>query len=106
MHPLKFHKEIMKKMFLAVLTVVFGMANAQTDAFRGAGDTRYQIGMNIQDGGTGVMTSLDYGLGESFSIGAQQDIYWELKNLMVLANLLLATASTLKPDSTQILAVF
>ncbi|MDQ0475935.1 outer membrane protein G [Chryseobacterium sp. MDT2-18] len=71
MHPLKSNKEIMKKIFLAVMTTVFGMANAQTDAFRGAGDTRYQIGMNIQDGGTGVMTSLDYGLGESFSIGAQ-----------------------------------
>lgn len=53
------------------MIAVFGIANAQSDAFKGAGDTRFQIGANIQDGGTGIMTSADFGLGESFSIGAQ-----------------------------------
>lgn len=61
----------MKKIFLATVIAVFGTANAQTDAFRGLGDTRYQIGLTLQNGGTGIMTSLDYGLGASFSIGAQ-----------------------------------
>lgn len=61
----------MKKLFFTALVAAFGLANAQTDAFRGNGDTRYQIGLNVQDGGTGIMTSLDYGLGESFSIGVQ-----------------------------------
>lgn len=69
--PVKFNVEIMKKIFLAATIAVFGIANAQSDAFKGAGDTRYQIGANFQDGGTGIMTSLDFGLGESFSIGAQ-----------------------------------
>ena len=61
----------MKKIFLTAMIAVFGIANAQSDAFKGAGDTRFQIGANIQDGGTGIMTSADFGLGESFSIGAQ-----------------------------------
>ena len=61
----------MKRIFFAAAIAVFGMTNAQTDAFSGKGDTRYQIGLNMQDGGTGIMTSLDFGLGESFSIGAQ-----------------------------------
>lgn len=69
--PVKFNLEIMKKIFCAAVIAVCGIANAQSDAFKGNGDTRYQIGANIQDGGTGIMTSLDYGLGESFSIGAQ-----------------------------------
>ena len=61
----------MKKILLAAMFAAFGFANAQTDAFKGKDDLRYQIGANMQDGGTGIMTSLDYGLGESFSIGAQ-----------------------------------
>lgn len=59
--PVKFNIEIMKKIFLSAMIAVFGIANAQTDAFKGAGDTRYQIGANFQDGGTGIMTSLDFG---------------------------------------------
>ena len=61
----------MKKILFAVMITAFGVANAQTDAFTGKGDTRYQIGANFQKGGTGIMTSIDFGLGESFSIGAQ-----------------------------------
>ena len=69
--PVNFNIEIMKKIFLAAAMAVFGFANAQSDAFKGAGDVRYQIGANLQKGGTGIMTSLDFGLGESFSLGAQ-----------------------------------
>ncbi len=61
----------MKKILMAATFAAFGFASAQTDAFTGQGDTRYQIGANFQDGGTGIMTSVDYGLGESFSIGVQ-----------------------------------
>ena len=60
----------MKKLFLAAAIAVFGVANAQNDAFSGKGDLKLNIGANFQSGGTGIMTSLDYGLGESFSIGA------------------------------------
>ena len=44
---------------------------AQTDAYKGVGDIKVNLGANLQDGGTGIVSSVDYGLGESFSIGAQ-----------------------------------
>ena len=43
------------------------MINAQ--AFKGKGDTKLNIGMTFQDGGTGVLAAADFGLGENFSIG-------------------------------------
>lgn len=63
----------MKKIFLGAAMVAFGFAGAQSDndAFRGSGDLRLNLGANIQSGGAGIVTSLDYGLGESFSVGAQ-----------------------------------
>lgn len=56
--------------------MAFSFVNAQetvsdNDAFRGEGDLRLNLGANFQNGGTGVETSLDYGMGESFSIGLQ-----------------------------------
>lgn len=32
---------------------------------------KFQIGISFQEGATGIAGILDYGLGESFSIGAQ-----------------------------------
>lgn len=61
----------MKKLILAAAIGFFGFANAQTDAFKGNGDVKAQVGANFQKWGTGIQASLDYGLGESFSIGAQ-----------------------------------
>lgn len=62
----------MKKIFVATVFALFGFTKAQTtDAFKGKGDIKYQVGANFQSRGTGVITSLDYGLGESFSVGAQ-----------------------------------
>lgn len=57
----------MKKIFTIVLLGAFCMINAQ--AFKGAGDTKLNVGMNIQNGGTGVQTGFDYGLGENISVG-------------------------------------
>lgn len=51
-------------MFLAS----FGLTNAQ-QAFKGKGDTKINIGANIQDGGSGIQASADFGLGENFSYG-------------------------------------
>lgn len=56
---------------LLLITACYFNVNAQTDAYKGEGDLRYQIGASFQNLGTGIVTSLDYGLGESFSIGAQ-----------------------------------
>lgn len=57
----------MKKIFTIVLLGAFCMVNAQ--AFKGKGDTKLNIGMTIQNGGTGVLAAADFGLGENFSIG-------------------------------------
>ena len=61
----------MKKLLLSLAIAAFGLVSAQNDAFTGQGDMRLNVGANFQKGGTGIETSLDYGLGESFSLGAQ-----------------------------------
>ena len=64
--------QLKKLLFTALSFTLISVANAQmTDAFRGAGDVRYQIGANFQKNGTGIMTTIDYGLGPSFSFGLQ-----------------------------------
>lgn len=57
----------MKKILTIVLFCTFCMVNAQ--AFKGKGDKKFNIGMTIQNGGTGIMASSDFGLGENISIG-------------------------------------
>jgi outer membrane protein G len=57
----------MKKIFTIVLLGAFCMVNAQ--AFKGKGDTKLDIGMTFQNGGTGIVASSDFGLGQNFSIG-------------------------------------
>ena len=80
----------MKKLFLAIGLVGFGFASAQSDAYSGKGDTRLNIGANLQDGGTGIHTSLDYGLGQSFSLGVQAGYLLGVKEYAILG----------KPDFT------
>ena len=57
----------MKNIFTIVLLGAICIANAQ--AFKGKGDTKLNIGMTIQNGGTGILAAADFGLGENFSIG-------------------------------------
>jgi hypothetical protein len=57
----------MKKIITLVLLVSAGFANAQ--AFKGKGDAKFQVGANIQKGGTGIHVSTDFGLGENMSYG-------------------------------------
>ncbi len=38
-------------------------------AYSGKGDVKFQVGANIQNNGTGIMGSLDFGLGENISVG-------------------------------------
>ena len=58
----------MKKVFTLLFLVSFGFINAQS-AFTGKGDTRVNVGANLQDGGSGIQGSIDFGLGENFSVG-------------------------------------
>jgi len=56
----------MKK--IVILAVLFtSFVNAQV--FTGKGDLKLHVGANIQDRGTGVTGSLDYGLGDNMSVG-------------------------------------
>ncbi len=57
----------MRKIFTLLLLGAFCIVNAQ--AFRGLGDSKFSLGMNIQNGGTGIQASSDYGLGENISVG-------------------------------------
>ena len=74
----------MKRIFLAMSIVVFAFANAQSNAYSGKGDVRLNVGANFQDGGTGIQTSLDFGLGQSFSVGVQGGYLLGVKEYAIL----------------------
>ena len=48
----------MKKLIASLFVLSVGFASAQTNAFKGKDDLKFQIGANMQDGGTGIMTSI------------------------------------------------
>lgn len=48
---------------LLCLQLTFGQA------YTGKGDVKFQVGANLQENGTGIMGSLDFGLGENISLG-------------------------------------
>lgn len=57
----------MKKVFTLLLLSTVWLTNAQ--AFKGNGDVKGQVGLNLQDGGSGVFISSDFGIGENMSLG-------------------------------------
>lgn len=57
----------MKKIITIVAIVSVSMINAQ--AFKGKGDLKGQVGLTLQDGGTGIGVSTDFGIGENMSFG-------------------------------------
>lgn len=57
----------MKKITTLVLLLTVGLINAQ--AFKGEGDVKFDVGANIQNGGSGIRVSSDFGLGENMSFG-------------------------------------
>ena len=52
--------------FIALFLTTFSI-NAQ--AYSGKGDSKFQVGANLQDNTTGINVSYDKGLGENISIG-------------------------------------
>ena len=58
----------MKKVFTLLLLTVIGATQAQ-QAFKGKGDTKVNIGANLQNDGSGIQASIDFGLAENFSYG-------------------------------------
>ncbi|MBM1104855.1 hypothetical protein JQC67_01775 [Aurantibacter crassamenti] len=59
----------MKNLVFAVVTILCATVGFG-QAYDGAGDMKFQIGINAQTNGTGITGSLDYGIGQNFSIGA------------------------------------
>jgi hypothetical protein len=57
----------MKKLITLLVLCSVGFANAQ--AYNGKGDKKFQVGLSLQSGGTGINLSTDYGLGENISLG-------------------------------------
>ncbi len=57
---------------MKVFVTVFALLSFQltfAQAYSGQGDVKFQIGANIQNNGTGIMGSLDFGVGENISLG-------------------------------------
>lgn len=52
-----------------LLLLILGTTAVNAQAFEGKGDSKFQVGANFQDNGTGITAAYDYGLGENFSIG-------------------------------------
>jgi hypothetical protein len=57
----------MKKIITIVF--VFSMVLVNAQAYKGKGDIKGQVGLNIQKGGTGIHVSTDFGIGENMSYG-------------------------------------
>ena len=57
----------MKKSILLLAILSVSLINAQ--AYIGKGDNKFQVGANLQDNGTGLNLSYDFGIGENISIG-------------------------------------
>ncbi|RAR71310.1 DUF6646 family protein [Flavobacterium aciduliphilum] len=57
----------MKRIVLFVLVLASSFANAQ--AFKGKGDLKGQVGLNLQSGGSGISVMSDFGLGSNMSVG-------------------------------------
>ena len=58
----------MKKIITLSLLFAFSLIHAQV-AFKGKGDVKFDVGANIQNGGSGIRLSSDFGLGENMSYG-------------------------------------
>lgn len=57
----------MKNLIVIGALLAFSFGNAQ--AFIGKGDTKFQVGANLQSDASGINVSYDHGLGQNFSIG-------------------------------------
>lgn len=57
----------------AIFTLIAFLActTIYAQAYQGKGDTKFQVGANFQSEGTGIMSTLDYGIGENISLGVK-----------------------------------
>lgn len=77
----------MKRIIIVFMFMTVNVMVAQ--AFKGKGDVKFQVGANVQQNGTGIMGSIDYGLGENISIG-------------IASVYLLGVDKIVRPDGTKV----
>jgi len=70
----------MKKIITILAIAIVSLVNAQ--AYKGKGDIKMQVGANIQDGGTGINLSADFGLGENMSYGFVASYLLEVQEVL------------------------
>ncbi len=61
---------------------MFSTAFINAQAYRGKGDTKMQIGANIQNGGSGIFVSTDFGIGENMSFGISGNYLLSTDNIV------------------------
>lgn len=57
---------------MKIVSIIYVLLVAQlgfSQAYTGQGDVKFQIGANFQNNGTGIIGSLDFGVGENISLG-------------------------------------
>lgn len=54
---------------LLIVFSLFISSLAFSQAYTGSQDNKFQVGLNLQDGATGLNLSYDYGVGENISLG-------------------------------------
>jgi hypothetical protein len=57
----------MKKLFTALF--LFAILGIHAQGFKGRGDLKFDLGMNLQNRGNGIRVSTDFGIGENMSYG-------------------------------------
>lgn len=57
----------MKKLLFIVTILSVSLVSSQ--AFTGANDNKFQVGVNLQENATGINVTYDYGIGENISLG-------------------------------------
>ncbi len=72
----------MKKLVFVAFLGMGLLANAQ--AYKRKGDLKLQIGATIQNGGTGIVLTNDYGIGENMSLGFSASYMLSADNVTVL----------------------
>ena len=72
----------MKKLVFVAFLGMGLLANAQ--AYKGKEDVKLQIGATIQNGGTGIVLTNDYGIGENMSFGLSASYMLSADNFSLL----------------------
>lgn len=71
----------MKKLVFVAFLGMGLLANAQS--YKGKEDVKLQIGATIQDGGTGIVLTNDYGIGENMSFGFSASYMLSADNITI-----------------------